>query len=145
MLPIIPISVLQCMVCYIIAIILGLSVTINILYAILFIIPISILYISMGLLCGSVMNDKHGRCNCEALLTNISAWLFGIWFNLELVGGTFKSIAYALPFVHTVDIERAVLSGNFIDIFPHVWWVFGYSVVILASSIFLFLRQMKEQ
>lgn len=91
------------------------------------------------------MNDKHGRCNCEALLTNISAWLFGIWFDLELVGGTFKSIAYALPFVHAVDIERAVLSGNFIDIFPHVWWVFGYSVVILASSIFLFLRQMKEQ
>ena len=50
-------------------------------------------------------------------LTNISTWPSGIWFDLELVGGTFKSIAYGLPFVHAVDIERAVLSGNFIYIF----------------------------
>ena len=65
--------------------------------------------------------------------------------DLELVGGTFKKIAYALPFVHAVEMERAVLSGNFTDIFPHLWWVLGYAAVVLIAAVLLFLRQMKRQ
>ncbi|MBQ4569466.1 MAG: ABC transporter permease [Ruminococcus sp.] len=144
-LPIIPISVAQSIICYVTAIALGLSVTVNILYAILFIIPVSVLYIALGLLCGSSLNDKQVGGICGALLTNLSAWLSGIWFDLELVGGAFKKIAYALPFVHAVDLERAVLAGNFADIFPHLWWVLGYSAALLIAAILLFLRQMKKQ
>ncbi len=143
--PIIPIALAQSLICYGAAIALGLKATANILYAIIFIIPISILYIAIGLLCGSVLNDKQVGGVCGALLTNLSAWVSGIWFDLELVGGTFKKIAYALPFVHAVDMERAVLSGDFADIFPHFWWVLGYSISLLAIAILLFLRQMKKQ
>ena len=78
-------------------------------------------------------------------MTNLSAWLSGIWFDLDLVGGAFKKIAYALPFVHAVEMERAILSGNFSDIFPHIWWVLGYSIVLLVAAVFFFLRQMKKQ
>ena len=144
-LPIIPIALAQSVVCYAAAIVLGLDITINILYAVISIIPVSILYIALGLLCGSVLNDKQVGGVCGALLTNLSAWLSGIWFDLELVGGTFKKIANALPFVHAVDMERAILSGNFQDIFPHLWWVLGYSVALLIIAILLFLRQMKKQ
>lgn len=144
-LPIIPIAVAQCVICYIAAIILGLSITVNILYAVVFIIPISILYIALGLLCGSVLSDKQVGGICGALLTNLSAWLSGIWFDLNLVGGVFEKIAYALPFVHAVDMQRAILTGNFAGIFPHIWWVLGYSVVLLVLAILLFLRQMKRQ
>ena len=143
-LPMIPVSVAQGIVCYIVAIVLGLDVTVNILLAILFIIPISLLFISLGLLFGSILNDKQVGGICGALLTNLSAWLSGTWFDLELVGGAFRSIAYALPFVHAVDLERAVLSGNFAGIFPHLWWVLGYSAVALASAVILFLKQMKK-
>ncbi len=144
-LPIVPISVAQCVICYIAAIILGLDSTINIIYAILFIIPISILYIALGLLCGSVLSDKQVGGICGALLTNLSAWLSGIWFDLDLVGGAFKKISYALPFVHAVDMERAVLAGNFSGIFPHLWWVLGYASVLFLLAVLLFLRQMKKQ
>ena len=143
--PIIPISVLQCIVCYIVALLLGLELTVNILYAIIFIIPISLLYVSLGLLCGSVFNDKQVGGICGALLTNLSAWLSGVWFDLELVGGVFKEIAYIFPFVHAVEMERALILGDFLNIFPHLWWVLGYSLVILVSAILLFLRQMKRQ
>ncbi|MBQ3231192.1 MAG: ABC transporter permease, partial [Clostridia bacterium] len=74
-LPIIPISVAQCVICYIVAIALGLDITVNILYAVLFIVPVSILYIALGLLCGSVLTDKQVGGICGALLTNLSAWL----------------------------------------------------------------------
>ena len=143
-LPILPIALAQSIICYIAAIILGLDVTVNILYAIILNIPICFIYISLGLLCGSVLNDKQVGGICGALLTNLSAWLSGIWFDLDLVGGTFKKIANLLPFVHAVDMERAVLAGNFADIIPHLCWVIGYAVVLFVLAILLFLRQMKK-
>lgn len=144
-LPIIPFAVAQSIICYIIAIFLGLGVTVNILFAILFIIPISILFIALGLLFGSILNDKQVGGICGALLTNLSAWLSGTWFDLELVGGVFKKIAYAFPFVHAVEMERAIIAGNFLDIFPHIWWVLGYALAALIIAILLFLKQMKKQ
>ena len=144
-LPIVPLAVTQCVVCYIAAISLGLKVTVNILYAVIFIIPVSLLFIALGLLFGSILNDKQVGGICGALLTNLSAWLSGTWFDLELVGGSFHKIAYALPFVHAVEIERAILAGNFDGIFPHIWWVLEYAAAFGAAAVFLFLRQMKKQ
>ena len=144
-LPIIPFAVAQSIVCYAVAIILGLEIKVNILFAILFIIPISILFIALGLLFGSILNDKQVGGVCGALLTNLSAWLSGIWFDLELMGGAFKAIAYALPFVHAVELERLVIAGNYSQILPHLLWVLGYAFVLFAVAVFLFLRQMKKQ
>ena len=144
-LPILPFAVAQSAVCYFVAILLGLEVTVNILVAVLFIVPISLLYISIGLLCGSILNDKQVGGICGALLTNLSAWLSDTWFDLELVGGVFQKIAYALPFVHAVEVERAVLAGDISSALPHLLWVLAYSVVILAVAVLLFLRQMKKQ
>ena len=140
-LPIIPLSIAQSLICYMIAIILGLEISVNIIIAIIFIIPISVLFIGIGLLCGSLLNDKQVGGICGALLTNLSAWLSGIWFDLELVGGTFKKIAYALPFVHAVEAERAALSGDILSSLPHLLWVLGYAAVIITLAILAFVRK----
>ena len=144
-LPIVPFAIAQSIVCYAVAILLGLDITVTILLAILFIIPISILFIALGLLFGSILNEKQVGGICGALLTNLSAWLSGVWFDLELVGGLFKKIAYALPFVHAVELERAVLGGDFSNVLPHLWIVLGYAVAALIIAILLFLRQMRRQ
>ncbi len=144
-LPMVPISVVQCIICYIAAVVLGLDITVNILYAVVLIIPVSVLYIALGLLCGSVFTDKQVGGVCGALLTNLSAWLSGIWFDLDLVGGVFKKISYMLPFVHAVDLERAVLAGELSGVFPHLWWVLGYAAGLLVLAVLLFLRQIKRQ
>lgn len=144
-LPIVPFAIAQSVICYIVAVFLGLTVTVNILAAIALIIPTSILFIALGLLFGSILTDKQVGGICGALLTNLSAWLSGVWFDLELVGDVFKNIAYALPFVHAVDMGRAALSGDFTGIFPHIFWVMGYALASLAVAVWLFLRQMKRQ
>lgn len=144
-LPLIPIAFAEGIVTYIFAVILGLEVSVNILLSILFIIPVALLYIGLGLLCGSIFNDKQVGGICGALLTNLSAWLSGIWFDLDLVGGAFKKIAYLLPFVHAVDMQRAVIVGSYAEAVPHLLWVLGYSVVIIAFAVVAFLRQMKKQ
>ncbi len=144
-LPMIPIAMLEGVVSYLFAMVLGLEPSFNIIISILFIIPIALLYIGIGLLCGSVLNDKQVGGICGALLTNLSAWLSGIWFDLELVGGAFKGIAYLLPFVHAVEMQRAIILGDLAGIFPHMWWVLGYGALMLAAAVLLFLRQMKRQ
>ena len=107
--------------------------------------PISVLYIALGLLFGSILNDKQVGGICGALLTNLSAWLSGIWFDLKLVGGVFEDIAYVLPFVHAVELEKAVIAGNINGIFPHIWYVAAYALVALVIAVVLFLRQMKKR
>lgn len=144
-LPIVPIAVAQSIICYVAAIFLGLEVSVNIFWAILCILPASLLYIALGLLCGSVLTDKQVGGVCGALLTNLSAWLSGTWFDLDLVGGTFRKIADALPFVHAVNLGRGVLTGDFSAIGQHIWWVLGYAIILLAAAVALFLRQMKKQ
>ena len=144
-LPILPIAIAQCIVCYIFAVILGLDITVRILFSIIAIIPSALFFIALGLLCGSIFNDKQVGGICGALLTNLTAWLSGIWFDLELVGGAFKKIADLLPFIHAVEMERAVLSGNYADMFPHLYWVLGYMIVVFGLAVFAFLRQMRRQ
>ncbi len=144
-LPMIPIALMQCIVCYAAALILGLEMTFSMLYAVLFLLPLSIFYIALGLLFGSILNDKQVGGICGALLTNLSAWLSGIWFDLDLVGGVFKKIAYLLPFVHGVEMERSALAGDFRSALSHFWWVLGYAVVFLGLAVWMFLRQMKRQ
>ncbi len=145
MLPVLPISAAQCVLCYLVAAVLGLKLTVNVIWAVLLLIPVEIFFVALGLLCGSVLTDKQVGGICGPLLTNLTAWLSGIWFDLDLVGGVFKKVAYLLPFVHAVEMERAAVSGNFSDILPHLIWVLGYAAVVLVAAILLFLRQMKRQ
>lgn len=144
-LPLLPMAIVQSIICYIAAYFFGLKINSSTLYAVLFIIPIALFYISLGLICGSVFNSKQVGGICGALLTNLSAWLSGIWFDVELVGGTFKKIANVLPYIHAVELERAVFNGNYSDIFPHLWWVLGYMIAAMIGAVLLFLRQMQRQ
>lgn len=144
-LPIIPIAAVQSAVCYTAALFMGLRLSAAVIYAILFIIPVSLFYIALGLLCGSVLSVKQAGGICGALLTNLSAWLSGVWFDLDLVGKAFKRIAYLLPFVHATELERAVTAGEYSHILPHFIWVLGYTAVTAAAAVLLFLRQMKKQ
>mgnify|MGYP003303003909 CR=1 FL=1 len=144
-LPLIPIAMAECITTYVFAVILGLKINVNILLSILVILPTSLMYIAIGLLCGSIFNDKQVGGICGGLLINLSAWISGIWFDLDLVGGAFKKVAYVLPFVHSVEMERSAISGDLLGILPHFLWVIGYSIVIIIIAIAVFLRQMKKQ
>lgn len=144
-LPLLPVALTEGIVCYLFAILLGLELGADLLLAIVMLLPVSLFYIAIGLLCGSIFNDKQVGGICGALLTNLSAWLSGIWFDLELVGGVFQRIAYALPFVHAVELERAAVAGQYTEMLSHLWWVLGYATAALLVAVLVFLRQMRRQ
>ena len=145
MLPILPIAVGQTIICYLFAIPLGLTVSTNIIYGIIGIVPMAMFNIALGLLCGSILGVKQVGGICGALLTNLSAWLSGVWFDLELVGGFFEKLAHVLPFVHAAELEKALFSGNFELAGTHILPVLLYSVLVTVVAVFCFLGQMKKQ
>ena len=145
MLPLLPIAIGQTVICYLFAIPLGLSISVKIVYALIGMIPMAVFYIALGLLCGSILGVKQVGGICGALLTNLSAWLSGVWFDLELVGGAFEKIANALPFVHATEMEKALFVGNFVLASTHILPILLYSVTVTVIAAFCFVRQMKNQ
>ena len=145
MLPLLPIALGQAIICYLAAIPLGLTPSVNILYAVIGMIPMAVFHIGLGLLCGSVLGVKQVGGLCGALLTNVSAWLSGVWFDLKLVGGGFQKLANALPFVHAVEMERALCAGDFEAAVLHLPAILLYSAAVTAAAVFCFLTQMKKQ
>ena len=90
LLPLLPLAVGQSAICLGAAAVLGLPLSWNLLAVVLSLIPSALLFIALGLLCGTLFNDKQVGGMCGAILTNATAWLAGIWFDLSLVGGAFQ-------------------------------------------------------
>ena len=145
MLPLLPIPLAQTVICYLFAIPLGLTVSANIIYAVIGIIPMAVFNIALGLLCGSIFGVKQVGGICGALLTNLSAWLSGVWFDLKLVGGFFEKLANALPFFRAAEAEKALFGGNPELAFSHILPIIIYCISITAVAVFFFLKQMKKQ
>ena len=144
MMPLLPMALMQTVICYLCAIPLGLTLSVNIIYAVIGIIPMAVFNISLGLLCGSIFGVKQVGGICGALLTNLSAWLSGVWFDLRLAGGIFEKIASFLPFFHAAQAEKALFSGNAQDAVSHLLPVLGYSIFITAAAVICFLKRGKD-
>ncbi len=140
-LPLLPIAILQGIVCFVMALVLGLPANLNILLTIVVFVPIAVLYIGCGLLFGTLFTDKQVG-GAFSIFVNVTTWLSGTWFALDLMGGTLRKIGYALPFAHAVDASRAALAGDYAAIMPHLWWVLGYAVTICAVAVLAFRRRM---
>ena len=144
LLPMVPIALGQTAICYLAALPLGAEAGWNLLMALAGMVPVCLFYLSLGLLCGSVLGVKQVGGICGALLTNLSAWLSGVWFDLDLVGGVFRQTAQLLPFYHAVELERALFAGTFRGIGVHLAVVLGYGVLTAWAAVTLFLRQMRR-
>ena len=142
-LPLIPMGIVQSIVCFGAAMIFGLSPNANVLIAIAVLIPAALLYIAIGLLCGSLMTDKQVGGICGALLTNLSGWLSGVWFDLALVGGAFEKAARVFPFVHAADAAREAIAGNYAAIPEHLTVVLAYAVILFILAAVIFRKKMK--
>ena len=143
LLPMLPMALAQGVIVYAVSLVLGLPLSWNILRALLAGMIPALLYIALGMLCGTVLNDKQVGGICGALLTNLSAWLSGIWFDISLLGGAFGAVCKALPFYHAVEACRAALNGAG-GVWGHLAVVLAYTLALLALAAWIFARKMKK-
>ncbi|WP_130068334.1 ABC transporter permease [Bacillus albus] len=142
-LPLLPVVFLQIVICFISAFFLGLSISLNVIFTSFLLVIIATLYIGFGLLLGTFFTDKQVG-GIFAIFVNLTTWLSGTWFQLDIIGGTFKTIGYALPFAHAVDATRFALSGEYRSIVVPLLWVVGYTVIIFLIAVWGFKRKMKS-
>lgn len=143
-LPLLAMATAQAVISFLAAALLGLPLSANTLLAVVVILPIAVLFIGLGLLCGSFLNDKAVGGICGALLTNIAGWFSGVWIPLDLIGGVFKKTAEVLPFFHSVEAARNAVSGDFAAIMPHLIIVCGYAVVFYGLATLAFRKKMQD-
>ena len=142
-LPLFPFGLAQAIVCVLIGFAFGITPTVHILTMLLFLIPSMLLFIGIGLLCGSLLHFRQVGSICGALLTNLSAWLSGTWFSLDLLGKGFKTFAYCLPFANAVDAAREALAGNIKGALGSIWIVCIYATFAGVAAILVFRKKMK--
>ncbi|MBR4441816.1 MAG: ABC transporter permease, partial [Clostridia bacterium] len=143
-LPMLPVAVLQSLVCLLAAMAWGLPLSWTMISCLLSLLPAAVLFIGIGMICGSVFTDRQVGGVCGALLTNVSAWLSGTWFDISLLGGGFEAFARVLPFANAVDAARAALNGQWSALPKPLLIVCAWATVSVVCAILLFRRSMKR-
>lgn len=125
------------------SILFGLAPSWNILPAVLVSALNALLFVGLGLLLGSLLNEKAVGGICGALLTNLAGWFSGIFIPLDLIGGAFQQAAKLLPFYHSVQATQAALGGDFGGMPPHMAVTLGYTAVIYVLAVRVFRGRMR--
>lgn len=138
--PLIPLALAQAVILFGMGLLFGLSFSINLLWAILALIPTILLFIGFGLLFGSSFNDKQ-LGGIFTIFVNLAAFTSGMWFDMSLVGGIMEKVCYALPFAHAVDAAKAALNGSFSELYPHLLVVFLYLILVYGAAVAIFRKR----
>jgi len=144
LLPLLPLAVVQTAICYLAAAPLGFAINARAIISLLSLIPAAVMYIAIGLICGTVLTDKQVGGICGAALTNVCAWLSGIWFELDLLGDGFAKAAQYLPFSPAVEAARMAVAGNYADMLAPLAIVCAWAAGLMSLAIFLFSRRLKR-
>ena len=142
--PMMVLTVVQTAITLFAACLFGLPATVNVLISIPMTALTSFLFIGIGLVCGSLMNDRAVGGICGALLTNLAGWLSGVFIPIDLIGGRFKAFTHFLPFYHSVEAVKQVITGDFKAVFPHIGIVVAYAVVTYLIAVFAFNKKMSS-
>ena len=144
LLPMLPIAAAQIAICYLAAAPLGFSLNLRALVSLLSLLPAAVLYIAIGLLCGTLLTDKQVGGVCGAVLTNVCAWLSGVWFDLSLLGEGFAAFAEWLPFASSVTAARAAAAGDYAAVARPLLIVCAYAAVLLVVAVACFHKKLKS-
>lgn len=73
--------------------------------------PSMVMFVSLGILFGTVFSDKAAPGICSILIS-ASSVLSGVWMDVEALSGIMEKICLALPFYHCVRAGRMGYAGD---------------------------------
>ena len=140
--PLLPLCLLQSLLFYAAAMLLGLEAGIHILWAVLLSIPVALFYIAFGLFLGAALGQKQIGA-LFSLFVTVSTWLSGMWFDLELIGSWMALLGKCLPFWYAVDTGRSALNGNYVNLPLDILVLLLYAAALFGLAVWLFGRRRK--
>ena len=139
-LSILPVVIIQNILFFITAILMGLPFSINIIYTILVSIPISILFILLGILIGCVTSEKSAA-GLSSIVVQLVAFTSGIYFDANSAGTFFKYVCEFLPFSRCVDMVKGILNNNLENGLISIGIIVFYTILIGTLSIIVFNKK----
>ena len=142
MLSIIPIILIQNILFFILAVILGLRFSINIIWTILVSIIIASLFIAIGIIIGSISSEKASS-GISSIIVQLVCFTSGMYFPRETLGKVFGTICEYLPFESCLTILKGIMNNNLESIQARNIAIFVvYTIAILVISVIIFKKQM---
>ena len=142
MLSLLPIVLIQNVLFFALALLLGLNFTINIIFTILISLVVSILFLGFGILIGSLVSERASG-GIGSIIVQLVCFTSGMYFPKEMVGKVFGFICDILPFESCLNIIQGVLNNNF-DLISlrNIITFLIYTIIVLVISIILFNKKM---
>ena len=141
-LSIIPIILIQDILFFTLAIILGLKFSINVIFTILISLVVSIFFIAIGILIGSITSEK-GTGGVGSIVVQLVCFTSGMYFPKELVGGVFGFICSILPVESCLNIIKGVLNNNYsIITTQNIITFLIYTIITVILAIIVFKKKM---
>lgn len=147
-LSVLPITIIQSVLFFLVGGIFDTSIfSLNMILAILLSIITSLFFIGMGILFGSIFNEKSIGGVSSIVIVGQSV-LSGMWFPLEGLSEGIITLMKILPFKNsTMLIQNMILGINnsFNDFILPLLIVLIYTVIAFVAAILLFKHKMKEK
>ena len=146
--PVFALAVAQSVITMLCSLIIGLitDTQLNVLGALLVavvLIPLNVFFISTGLLFGTMFSEKASPGLCSIVIS-LSAFLGGVWFDVENIDGVLADICGVLPFFHGTQAARAALALEFGgDFLLDIGITAAYALAMTVASILIFRRKMR--
>lgn len=140
---VLPIVVLQNVLFFASAVLLGLKFGGGMPLAVLAAIPISVVFIMLGILIGSVTSEKSAS-GVSSIVVQLVAFTSGMYFSSDMIGDVFAVICKILPFSNCLDIIKGVLNGNSDNILVPIIIVAAYIVALSALTSIVFSKKLRS-
>ena len=142
-LSVLPVVLLQNVLFFAVALPLGLTFDINILLAIIVAMPISVLFIILGILIGCITTEKSAS-GVSSIVVQLVAFTSGMYFSSDMIGKGFDIVCKVLPFSHCLTVIKDVLQASYKDAFTSSVAVILYIVTFGLLTSMLFRKKLKS-
>lgn len=147
-LPVFLLALVQMVICFVASFVISLFVDYTfsigaILLSILALIPSVFLFTGIGILFGSVVNEKAAPGLCSIIIT-VTGMVGGIWMDIDGLGGVIKQVASVLPFYHGVTLAKAPFRESPENTLQHLLWTVICALVVYVLAVIIFQHKMKK-
>lgn len=139
-LSVLPIVLIQNIMFFSLALLLGLNFSIHIIFTILISIPLSVLFIMLGILIGSITSEKASS-GVGSIIVQLVAFTSGMYFSTDLTGKVFNIICNSLPFKYTLNIIKDTLNAVSLNLKDILVFTL-YLLVVSIISVIIFKKKM---
>ena len=141
-LSLLPIVFIQNVLFFLAAIVMGLKFSLSIITTIFVSIVISVFFIALGILIGSLVSEK-GTGGLGSIIVQLVCFTSGMYFPIDSIGGVFAVICKALPFEACLNILQSTLHYDYSNLsFTNIIIFAIYFILTIIISVIVFKKRM---